>query len=85
MRNRGRAGVFRRWLLAEFGREVLGAGAGVLDVAGGKSELAFQLVNLNRLPATIVDPRATHTGALQSYTDRLALGTFSLLPLVGRR
>jgi len=29
----------------------------VLDVAGGKGALAFELVNLNGVPATVLDPR----------------------------
>lgn len=29
----------------------------MLDIAGGKGDLAFELVNLNRIPATVVDPR----------------------------
>ena len=33
------------------------SGAGILDVAGGQSELAFQLVNLNDIPCTVIDPR----------------------------
>ena len=36
---------------------VLTVGSGVLDVGGGNGEVAFQLVNLNRLSATVVDPR----------------------------
>lgn len=56
-KNRFRASSFRRFLLDTFGRERLGAGAGVLDVAGGKGELAFELVNLNACPATVLEPR----------------------------
>lgn len=33
------------------------AGTGVLDVAGGKGELAFELLNLNDIPATVLEPR----------------------------
>ncbi|KAK9844887.1 hypothetical protein WJX74_008154 [Apatococcus lobatus] len=55
--NRFRAGVFRRFLLEEFGDGVLRRGSGVLDVAGGKGEVAFELVNLNGIAATVVDPR----------------------------
>ncbi len=29
----------------------------MLDVAGGKGALAFELVNLNGVPATVLDPR----------------------------
>ncbi|BDA45808.1 hypothetical protein COCOBI_07-5950 [Coccomyxa sp. Obi] len=58
VKNRFRAGVFRRFLLDTYGRELLSSGSGVLDVAGGKGELAFELVNLNNIPATVVEPRA---------------------------
>lgn len=33
-------------------------GSGVLDVAGGKGELSFELLNLNGINATVVEPRA---------------------------
>ena len=59
-----------RWLLDTFGRGALAAGAGVLDVAGGKGALAFELANLNGLPATVLDPRplalGRHTLLLQA-------------------
>lgn len=29
----------------------------MLDVAGGKGHISFELVNLNRIPATVVEPR----------------------------
>jgi hypothetical protein len=29
----------------------------VLDVAGGKGDIAFELLNLNDIPATLVEPR----------------------------
>ena len=47
----------RRFLLDTFGRDVMCSGTGVLDVAGGKGDIAFELVNLNRIPATLVEPR----------------------------
>eukprot|EP00884_Botryococcus_braunii_P009330 jgi/Botrbrau1/18399/Bobra.0469s0001.1 len=56
-RNRFRASFFRRFLLNTFGRETLAAGTGVLDVAGGKGDLSFELLNLNDVPATVVEPR----------------------------
>ena len=54
--------LVRRWLLDTFGREVLRAGGGVLDVAGGKGALAFELANLNGVPATVLDPRPLALG-----------------------
>lgn len=29
----------------------------MLDIAGGRGELAFELLNLNNVRATIIDPR----------------------------
>ncbi|KAL3139949.1 hypothetical protein ABBQ38_004237 [Trebouxia sp. C0009 RCD-2024] len=57
VRNAFRAGVFRRFLIDTFGRELLHHGSGVLDIAGGKGELSFELVNLNNIQATVVEPR----------------------------
>ncbi|KAL4419682.1 hypothetical protein ABPG75_006780 [Micractinium tetrahymenae] len=56
-KNKFRASTFRRFLIDTFGREVLRQGTGVLDVAGGRGELAFELLNLNGVPATVVEPR----------------------------
>lgn len=50
-------GVGRRWLADTFGRDVLGSGTGLLDIAGGKGELSFELANLTGVPTTVVDPR----------------------------
>ena len=56
VRNESRAGVFRRFLIDEFGLDTLKSG-GCIDVAGGKGDLGFQLVNLNGIAATVIDPR----------------------------
>ncbi|KAL3912924.1 MAG: hypothetical protein SGPRY_008166, partial [Prymnesium sp.] len=58
-RNSGRAGALRRFLLETYGVEALQAGSGVLDVAGGQGALAFELLNLNEVPVTVIDPRPT--------------------------
>ena len=55
LRNCKRAGALRRFLLDQYGLEALGGG--VLDVAGGQGALAFEMVNLNGIPVTVVDPR----------------------------
>jgi hypothetical protein len=64
VRNRSRAGVFRRFLLDTFGEKLLASGTGVLDVAGGKGDLSFQLMNLNNIRSTIVDPRQVYLDAV---------------------
>jgi hypothetical protein len=53
----------------------------VLDVGGGHGEVAFQLVNLNRVAATVVDPRplrlrrfARKAGEERWRSRRLKLG-----------
>ena len=48
----GRVGVFRRFVVEEFGP------AAVVDVAGGKGELSFELENLHDVACVVVDPRA---------------------------
>ena len=82
--NACKAGTFRRWLIETFGRELMGSGAGVLDVAGGSGELAFELVNLNSIPTAIVDPRPLQAKQLApgskgdegSLVRRLKFGLF---------
>jgi len=71
--NRNRAGSFRRWLMDTFGREVLGSGTGVLDIAGGKGELSFELANLTGVPSTVIDPRPLR---LDRFIKRLMAGIY---------
>jgi hypothetical protein len=46
-----------RWLIDNFSPELMASGAGLLDVAGGMGELSWELMNLNGLPSTVMDPR----------------------------
>lgn len=55
--NDGKVGSLRRWLINVFGVDYLSSGSGVLDVAGGKGEVSFELLNLNGIPCTVIDPR----------------------------
>ncbi|KAL6768163.1 hypothetical protein ACKKBF_B38055 [Auxenochlorella protothecoides x Auxenochlorella symbiontica] len=57
VRNRFRAGTLRRWLLDAVGEDRLRRGSGILDVAAGKGELAFEFLNLNGIPSTALEPR----------------------------
>ncbi|KAK3250984.1 hypothetical protein CYMTET_39665, partial [Cymbomonas tetramitiformis] len=57
VQNSQRAAFFRQFLINTYGLDILCEGTGVLDVAGGKGELAFQLTNLSCIPTTVIDPR----------------------------
>lgn len=52
-----RAAVFASWLLETFGEETLRSGIGVVDIAGGRGDLAFELTVRRGIPCTVVDPR----------------------------
>ena len=62
-----RAAVFAGWLLETFGAETLCANGGVIDVAGGRGELSFELAAKRNVLTTLLDPR--HPGKL-SKTQR---------------
>ena len=68
----------QRWLLDTFGVQRLRAGSGVLDVAGGKGELAWELVNLNLIPAVVLEPRLLE---LQSVERKWRNGIFWRNPI----
>jgi hypothetical protein len=73
LRNEFKAGTFRRWLIDTYSLSALEAGSGVLDIAGGKGELAFEFVNLNDCPCTVVDPRPL---VLARYIKRMEMGIY---------
>ena len=72
-RNRNKAGDFRRWLVDTFGFDTLSSAEGILDVAGGKGELAFELRNISGIPVTVVDPRPMR---LDRYVRRFRSGIY---------
>lgn len=51
-----RAGFFARFLIDTFGRAALTAGSGVVDVAGGRGMLSFEL-SAEAIPCCLVDER----------------------------
>lgn len=51
-----RAAAFVAWLLATYGTESLNEGTGVLDVAGGKGAISYELQCRHAVRCTLVDP-----------------------------
>jgi hypothetical protein len=80
--NDGRAAALRRWVLSVFGDTYLRTGSGILDVAGGKGEVAFEFENLNGIPTCVVDPRALE---LHRFNRKLELGFFHRNEMLGRK
>lgn len=52
-----RAEVFALWLVQCFGVNSLADGTGVIDVAGGRGAVSFELSVKRGIPCTVVDPR----------------------------
>ncbi|KAF4714098.1 hypothetical protein FOZ62_019065 [Perkinsus olseni] len=73
-----RARVFAEWLVDTFTLPVLQSGSGVVDVAGGKGELAVELAALG-IPVTVIDPRQNlaPTRRLRQLVNRLMGGKMS--------
>eukprot|EP00002_Diphylleia_rotans_P036489 TRINITY_DN8044_c0_g1_i1.p1 TRINITY_DN8044_c0_g1~~TRINITY_DN8044_c0_g1_i1.p1 ORF type:complete len:435 (-),score=89.26 TRINITY_DN8044_c0_g1_i1:47-1351(-) len=52
-----RAVVFCEWLLQTYGLDYLNSGSGVIDVAGGRGDVTFELYNKHGIKCTLIDPR----------------------------
>ena len=52
-----RAKIFAQWLVEAFGREWCERGSGVLDIAGGRGDVAFELHTKMGIPCTLIEPR----------------------------
>ena len=60
-----RAAKFAEWLVATFGEETPRRGSGVLDVAGGRGDVSFELHTARGVPCTLVEPRPRKLNRLQ--------------------
>jgi hypothetical protein len=60
-----RASKFADWLVRTFGVEKLSEGSGVLDVAGGRGDVSWELHTVRGVPCTLVEPRARKLNRLQ--------------------
>ncbi|KAH7488385.1 hypothetical protein PRIC1_007499 [Phytophthora ramorum] len=60
-----RAQVFVEWLVEMFGADFLASGKGVVDVAGGRGSVSFELWNKRRLPCTLIEPRPMKLSKMQ--------------------
>ena len=52
-----RAQIFAEFLCLTFGEDVLRRGDGVLDVAGGRGDVSFELHTKRNIKSTLVEPR----------------------------
>ncbi|KAG0014474.1 hypothetical protein BGZ82_001743 [Podila clonocystis] len=56
--HRERSLYFAQWLIQTFTREFLESGSGVLDIAGGRGDLSWELQTRQGVRSTIIEPRA---------------------------
>ena len=69
-----RASKFADWLVRTFGVEKLSEGSGVLDVAGGRGDVSWELHTVRGVPCTLVEPRARKLNRLQHKWLRREVG-----------
>ncbi|KAF9087082.1 hypothetical protein BGX23_008384 [Mortierella sp. AD031] len=55
--HRERALYFAQWLINTFTSEFLNSGSGVLDIAGGRGDLSWELQTRQGIRSTVVEPR----------------------------
>ncbi|KAG0262705.1 hypothetical protein BG011_009835 [Mortierella polycephala] len=55
--HRERALYFAQWLISTFTRDFLNSGTGVLDIAGGRGDLSWELQTRQGIQSTVIEPR----------------------------
>ena len=68
---KGRARVFAEWILTKYGREYFEEGL-ILDIGGGRGDLAFELATRQNIDCAVVDRRPSK---LRRYFDQFAITT----------
>ena len=77
-----RASLFADFLLAEYGEAALKSGSGVVDVAGGRGDLSFELHCRRGIRTTLIEPRPQKlTKAQRKYFKAQRGKDVSLWPL----
>lgn len=61
-----RAAVFAGWLCEVFGLDTLRA-TGVIDIAGGRGALSFELAVKLGIPCVVIDPRCPSVGKVEAW------------------
>lgn len=80
-----RTKIFVDWLINTFGRDYLNSGTGVIDVAGGKGAISWELQCVRSIKCTLVDPRSVHlSGRQKKYLRKFHKDSFSQLQLALR-
>merc|ERR1719219_351355 len=72
-----RYSCLRTFLLRTFGEDLMKTGSGVLDIAGGKGQLSYELLNLNDVPTTLMDPCEPDS---RHFKDRIFRGQWHHKP-----
>ena len=66
---KGRARVFAEWILTKYGRDYFEDGL-ILDIGGGRGDLAFELATRQDIDCAVVDRRPSK---LRRYFDQCAI------------
>ena len=67
-----RTSIFVTWLLDIYGKEYLNSGSGVIDIAGGKGAISWELQCIHGIKCTLLDPRTVNlSGKQKKYLRKM--------------